>query len=431
MAGSTGFPKEEFDRRFAAVRRRMDSAGLRGLLVAAPENVFYLTGLDHQGYFAYELLIVPLDRPPVLVARAMERATIRDQVPWIRHAGYSDGIEPVPPPRNRSEDLVMTEESSEGAAVGLRPWEMSYGVSVRGPVADDVEVPIGTTVEALCEAGLETGRIGIEQRSSFLPYAIADGLIRRLPRAEWVAADDVVADCRSVQSPLELELTRRAATLTDSMLLSAIAAAGPGVYERDVMAAVYDGMFRRGGTYPGFVPLIRSTRTIEHEHGTWTDGRLRARDLLFVELAGCVRHYHAPAGRLVFIGHKPARAERMQQVCEEAIVNAAEKIGPGVTAGEVYAAWQGAVDGAGLAGYARHHCGYSVGIGFPPSWSGGGTPRGLRRGSDLELKAGMVFHLMSWLLRTGRGDSFLSDTIVVTDGGCEVLTTVDRGVTVR
>ncbi len=72
-----------------------------------------------------------------------------------------------------------------------------------------------------------------------------------------------------------------------------------------------------------------------------------------------------------------------------------------------------------------------MGIGFPPSWSGSGTPRGLRRESDMELRSGMVFHLMSWLLRTGRGDSFLSDTVVVTDSGCEFLTTVERGVAVR
>jgi Xaa-Pro dipeptidase len=49
----------------------------------------------------------------------------------------------------------------------------------------------------------------------------------------------------------------------------------------------------------------------------------------------------------------------------------------------------------------------------------------------MKLEAGMVFHLMSWLLRTGRGDSFLSDTIVVTGNGCEFLTGVAREVTVR
>jgi Xaa-Pro dipeptidase len=49
----------------------------------------------------------------------------------------------------------------------------------------------------------------------------------------------------------------------------------------------------------------------------------------------------------------------------------------------------------------------------------------------MKLASGMVFHLMSWLLRTGRGDSFLSDTVVVTDDGCEFLTGAPRGVTVR
>jgi Xaa-Pro dipeptidase len=431
MTVHDGFPKQEFDRRVQSARQRMGAAGLRGLLVAAPENVFYLTGLDHQGYFAYELLIVPLEGDPILVTRAMERATIRDQAPWVRHVGYSDGVEPMPAPKDRAQDIVMGTMTEHGDPAGLRPWEMSYGVSVSGPVADTADVPVHKTVEAMREAGLDRGRIGIEQRSSFFPYAIAHGVITALGDVEWVEASDLVADCRLVQSPLELKQTRRAATITDTMMLAAIAAAGRGVYERDVMAAVYDSMFRRGGTYPGFVPLVRSTRTIEHEHGTWTEGKLKARDVLFVELAGCVRRYHAPAGRLVFIGRPPARADKMQKVCEEAMMRAAETIKPGARADDVYAAWQGAVDRAGLAGYSRHHCGYSAGIGFPPSWSGSGTPRGLRRGSAMELQAGMVFHLMSWLLRTGRGDSFLSDTIVVTDSGCEFLTTVDRSVTVR
>ncbi|HUH02025.1 MAG TPA: Xaa-Pro peptidase family protein, partial [Kofleriaceae bacterium] len=295
----------------------------------------------------------------------------------------------------------------------------------------DDDIPVNKTLEAMGEAGLDHGRIGLEKRSSFLPYSIAEGIVKGAPKVEWIEASDLVNDCRLVQSPLELECTRRAATLTDSMMLSAIAAAGPDVSEREIMAAVYDAMFRRGGTYPGFVPLIRSTRTIEHEHGTWTDGALAARDVLFVELAGCVRRYHAPAGRLVFIGEATEGADRIQQICEGAMMKAAEAIGPGVKATEVYQAWQDYVDAAGLAGYRRHHCGYAVGIGFPPSWSGSGTPRGLRRGSQMKLESGMVFHLMSWMLRTGQGDSFLSDTIVVTDDGCELLTNAPRTVVVR
>lgn len=131
------------------------------------------------------------------------------------------------------------------------------------------------------------------------------------------------------------------------------------------------------------------------------------------------------------IGEAPERSRKIQNVCREALESVVETIAPGVTAGEVYSAWQAPVDRAGLQHYRRHHCGYSVGLGFPPSWSGGGVPVGLRAGSDLELQPGMVFHLLSWLLRTGRGDSFLSDSVIVTDRGSELLTTVSRDLIVR
>jgi Xaa-Pro dipeptidase len=431
MAKATAFPKTEYDARLRKLRTRMDALGLRGALISAPENVYYLTGLDHQGYFAYESLIVPADGDPILVTRAMEQATVRDQVPWVTHLGYSDGVDPIPAPQSERDDILMGDVDEAGQPVGLRPWEMSVGVPVHGPVASDEHIPVAKTLEALHAAGLDSGRIGLEKRSSFFPFHVAEGIVDGLRRVEWVDVSDLVNDCRIVQSQLELACTRRAARLTDSMLLSAIAAAGPGVPERDVMAAVYDVMFRRGGTYPGFVPLIRSTRTLAHEHGTWTEGIIRSRDILFVELSGCVRRYHAPAGRLLFIGRAPARSEKMQRLCHDAMQNAARAIGPGAVADDVYRAWQETIDRAGLAGYTRHHCGYAVGIGFPPSWSGGGTPRGLRQGSKMQLEAGMVFHLMSWLLRTGRGDSFLSDTVVVTDDGCEFLTTASHELTIR
>jgi Xaa-Pro dipeptidase len=427
---SSVFPREEFEQRLQALRERLDARGLRGCLVTAPENVFYLTGLDHQGYFAVELLLVPREGEPLLITRAMEKATVRDQVPWIRHVGYSDGIQPLPEPEDEERDLVLSAQDG-GESRGLRPWEMSVGVAVQGPVSDAADLAIAATREALCEAGLDRGRVGLEMRSAFLPYSIANGILTALPDVEWQDASGLVDDIRLIQSPLELEYTRRAAAVSDSMMLAAIAAAGPGVHEHDVMAAVYDAMFRRGGTYPGFVPLVRSTRTLEHEHGTWTDGKLRRGDLLFLEMAGCVHHYHAPLGRLVFVGQAPSRAGTMQELCERAMRRAAQTIGPGVKAGEAYRAWQDTISAAGLGRYRRHHCGYAVGIGFPPSWSGTGTPRGLRSGSDLVLAEGMVFHLMSWLLRTGRGDYFLSDTIIVSGSGAEFLTQTSRGLTIR
>lgn len=419
------FPPEEFASRVERVRAEMDRRGLAALLVSSPENLYYLTGLDHMGYFAFQALLLPLEGEPSIVSRAMERETLRDQVPHLRHVGYADGGPKMP--ARGEDDAVFTVVNESGRQAGLRPWEMSVGVETREaggmhPAGD----PGDGVADAIRHAGLEGKTIGLEKASTFLPLRVVESIFDALPHLEWEDASGLVDDIRLVQSPREQERTRAAARISDTMMLSAMAAAGEGVPTHDVMAAIYDSMFRRGGTYPGFVPLVRTTRTLSHEHGTWQSGELQRGDLLFLEMAGCVRRYHAPLGRLLFLGEPPDGARRMLDVCRRAQDAAAETLGPGARAREVYAAWQGVVDDAGLDGYHRHHCGYSVGIGYPPSWSGSGVPVGLRASSDLELRSGMVFHLMSWLLRTGRGDAFLSDTVLVTDDGCEFLTRVSR-----
>lgn len=426
------FAAEEYAQRLNRVRGLMQDRDLDGLLISSPENIYYLTGLSYQGYFAYQLLVVPASGRPTLITRAMEHAIIRDKVPDVAHLKYSDGIEPPPPPSDTSADLVLASESTHGTA-GLRPWSTSFGIPTRvsGASGSHFAEPARVTIEALTGSGLTASRLGFEANSSFLPFGIADRIIDGLPRARFEDASDLVSECRLVKSQRELDYTRQAAALTDSMLLAAIAAAGPGVLQRDIMAAIYQTMFHRGGTYPGFVPLVRATHTLEHEHGSWENQSLSRRDLLFLEMSGCIERYHAPAGRFIFIGRAPRRAQQIQKVCEGAIDAAAAAMQPGARAQAVYTAWQAEIDRAGLAGYTRHHCGYAVGIGFPPSWSGSGVPVGLRSDSTLELRAGMVFHLMSWLLRSGRGDYFISDTVVVTDHGCELLTKTPRALTVR
>lgn len=426
------FPQKEYQTRLERTRGAMDERGLDAVLVSSPENIYYLCGLDHMGYFAYQVLVVPREGRPLLVTRAMEKAIVRDQVPDVDHVGYSDGVPPLPAARAEEADLVYATRGAEGDVAGLEPWSMSVGVSVRtGAQPKGAAAPIVATCKALADAGLSEARLGIEMANSFLPYRIARGIVEGMPRVEWEDASGLVDDLRIVQSPRELEYTRRAAAISDSMMMSAIAAAGPGVNKRDVMAAIYQTMFQRGGTYPGFIPLVRSTTTLTHEHGTWDDSTLTPKDVLFLEMAGCVRRYHAPTGRLVFIGKAPKRAGKTLELCRKALEAAERRIGPGVKAGEVYRAWHACLEEAGLSHYHRHHCGYSVGIGYPPSWSGSGVPVGLRESSDLELQPGMVFHLMSWLLRTGKGDSFLSDTAVVTEDGCEVLTKVARDLYIR
>ncbi len=214
------FPAKELDARLAAVRVLMQARDLDGLLASAPESIYYLTGLDHWGFFACHVLVIPRTGKMALMCRKMERITVENQVNNVDFYGHGDTEEPA--------DYVL---------------------------------------KILADLGLSSAKLGMEG---------------------------------------------------------------------------------------------------------------------------------------------------MQAICNA--------LKPGVTAGEVYQAWQNVADSAGLQDYRRHHCGYLVGIGFPPSWTGGSMVTSLQPGSSRILKAGMTFHAHSWFTNTDCVDYFISNTVLLTENGAEILT---------
>jgi Xaa-Pro dipeptidase len=69
--------------------------------------------------------------------------------------------------------------------------------------------------------------------------------------------------------------------------------------------------------------------------------------------------------------------------------------------------------------------GYSIGIAFPPSWDEGYIIS-LKQGDSRVIKQGMTFHIIPWMWGVD-GDKTvgISDTIYVTDDGCESFFTLD------
>jgi Xaa-Pro dipeptidase len=234
-----------------------------------------------------------------------------------------------------------------------------------------------------------------------------------------------------VKSAEEQTLMRQAAKVTDAAAAAAIDAIGDGVPETEVAAACLAAMTRAGGSPPAFGPFIRPGHRLGEEHTTWGNGRHRRGEAVFLELSGCFSRYHAPLGRLVHIGSVPEPDAQMAEVTARAFHAVLDALKPGTKARDVYAAWQSVVDAAGLSHYRRHHCGYCVGIGLSPSWTGGNNVVGLRHDSDLAIREGMSFHILSWLMGTGKGDYFVSNTVLLGSGGPEVLTKTAIGPIVR
>lgn len=406
MSAEVLFTEQEYETRLTALRARMSERGLDVCLVSTPENIFYLTGLDHWGYFAPHVLIVPAGGRMVLVTRAMEKVTVSNQVRNAWFEGHEDSETAADVTVRSLGDLGATAPRARSAAQAI--------------------------IEAVCADDLpRRARFGIEKWSSGLPHGLAARIFELLPDVDWDDISGLVDDLRVLKSPAEQQCMREAARVSEASMLAAIASIAAGATERGVAAECHRAMIEAGGSFPGFGPFIRPTSRLGEEHTSWGVGTFSHGDAVFLELSGCVMRYHAPMGRLVHIGEVAPGAREMARVSLDAFEAVVEALRPGARAREVYAAWQGVVDRAGMPSYRRHHCGYLVGIGFPPSWTGGNRVTGLHPESDVPIRAGMSLHILSWLMGTGRGDWFVSNTVLVHEHDVEVLNALPRDVIVR
>jgi Xaa-Pro dipeptidase len=369
------FAPKEFTARMASVRSALATVDCPISLLTSPETIYYCTGLNHQGHFAFTALVLPIDGDPVLVAREMERPTVEAQATGCLFVGYTD--------------------------------------------ADD---PALAVVRAIAQVG-GSGRVGVELGSMSFPPRLWHRISDSLPDVSWVDVSETVSEVRAVKSPAELAQVRRAARLSDKAMRTGIAAAGEGVRPSTIAADVYRAMIAGGSGYPGFAPLIRSADRVLFEHVTWNHRPMHDGDAVFLELSAVCARYHAPLTRMVHVGQAPKGIDHSAELAVAGLEAVTEALRTGAVAADVYAAWQRVIDdGLGHKDYRRHHCGYTVGIGFPPSWTGGASVVGLRGDSDLVIRAGMTFHVLSWILGQQIPDYAVSDTVLVTEDGGELLT---------
>ena len=267
MSKHNVFPAEELNQRLSNVRSHMVEAKVDGVVITIPENIYYLTELDHWGFFACHLLVVPREGAMILVCRAMERITIENQVKNVRFFGHADHEDPA--------DYI---------------------------------------VSALSELNLLNSCIGMEKNSLFLTARLAESIQAKTPKVEWQDTSNLVSALRMVKSPLEMEYVRKAAKAADAGMLAAINATCDGASDYEVSAECSRAMILAGSEYPGFGPFIRPTSRLGEEHTTWRGEVFRNGEAVFLEIAAAYRKYQAPMGRLVYVGNAPDGAEKSVQL---------------------------------------------------------------------------------------------------------------------
>jgi Xaa-Pro dipeptidase len=372
------FPPAEYERRVRELRERMAARELDAVVVSDPENLMYLTDYQTTGYSFFQALIVPLSDEPVMVTRAMEDSNVVHRT-WVE--------------RSR-------------------------------PYPDDGDA-IAQLVDTLREIGLGNGRVGYERNSYYFPAyqqdrvhdAFGDGL---------VDCFGIVEEGRIRKSADEVDVMRRAAGAAEAGMRAGLEAVAPGATENDVAAAISSAMFRAGGEFPAVMPYVTSGPRSMIGHSTWEGRRIRPGEHVFLELAGCYRRYHAAMMRTAVTGTLTDSMYRAQETMKHALAELRSVMRPGMTVGAVDDLVRSIITSNDVGAQLVTRAGYSIGIAFPPSWDEGYI-LSLMSGDQRPLEAGMTFHVIPWMWGVD-GDKTvgISDTLLVTEDGCESLLSMDE-----
>lgn len=161
-------------------------------------------------------------------------------------------------------------------------------------------------------------------------------------------------------------------------------------------------------------------------HATWEGREIMDGDHVFIEVGGCFRRYHTAMMRTICVGKPNASMHEAEQVMLNTLDELHTFIKPGVTVSDVDNLARNMINENNTGAYLITRAGYSIGIAFAPSWDEG-YMLSLKQGDAAVLKTGMTIHLIPWMWGIdGNKTAGISDTIYITEDGCQSFFTLDR-----
>jgi len=268
----------------------------------------------------------------------------------------------------------------------------------------------------ICELGDQ--RIGIE--ACHLSVAALGQMRADCPHAQWIETTDVVERLRMIKDADEIAITRQAVAIAEVCYREMVAQLSPQWTERAIAHELESKMRALGAEGVSFPPIVAAGPAAALPHYHPGDRVIGDAATLLIDWGACYQGYASDLTRTLHRDHAADRFRRAYQVVLEAQLAAIEAIGPGVAASEVDAAARRVLAREGMDEAFKHGLGHGTGLQIHEA------PR-ISSVSTETLAAGMIITVEPGVYFEGDFGIRIEDDILVTDRGCEVLSSLPKG----
>lgn len=244
-------------------------------------------------------------------------------------------------------------------------------------------------------------------------------LAGKVGEKKLVPLKDSVEKLRMVKDDEELSRIRKAVKLTDRGLRHIRRFLKPGVSEKE-LAAELEVFFKLEGGEPGFQPIVAFGERSSMPHHVSSNRKLKAGDIVLIDLGTSFQGYHADLTRTWLSRSMNAKEKEIYGIVLDAQRAAIDRVKPGVRLASIDAAARGVISSSGYGENFGHGLGHGIGLNVHelPAVSAK---------SDGRCRKGMVFTIEPGIYIPGWGGVRIEDDVLVTEKGCEMLSSFRRG----
>lgn len=285
-------------------------------------------------------------------------------------------------------------------------------------VADHVEATrnlASSVATVLNRSGSSLQRIGLTGLD-IVPAATWLELQELLPGVAVDDASEVLWKMRTVKSPSEQELLRKAARIADAGLAAAIAASEPEVPETHICAVGTATALRAGADFVRYLRVHTGPWSRLGSRWPQATGRvLEEGDIVYLDIIGAYHGYQFDVLRTTVAGQPTDPTRKLLDATLTTLLAALEHVRPGKTAGDVYRQMAETAAHLGFGEYLGPFAGHGIGLDTV-------EPPFIAAGDETELVEGMVLCVEPKLTVPDIGGASIEFEVIVTKKGAEIIT---------